>query len=76
MNLQILKDNLGNQTGVFVPMEDWKIIKTNYPDIETIDSDLSQAEKDFIDARLDIANKYPERLNPINELFYELNKKI
>lgn len=76
MNLQILKDNLGNQTGVFVPMEDWKIIKNNYPDIETIDSDLSQAEKDFIDARLDIANKYPERLNPINELFYELNKKI
>lgn len=76
MNLQILKDNLGNQTGVFVPMEDWKIIKTNYPDIETIDSDLSQAEKDFIDARLDIANKYPERLKPINELFNELNKKI
>ena len=76
MNLQILKDNLGNQTGVFVPMEDWKIIKTNYPDIETIDSDLSQAEKDFIDARLYIANKHPERLKPINELFNELNKKI
>lgn len=34
MKLQVLQDNLGNQTGVYVPIEDWNLIKNNYPDIE------------------------------------------
>jgi hypothetical protein len=76
MNLQVLQDNLGNQTGVYVPMEDWALIKTNYPDIESIDQDLSQWEKDLIDSRLAAIAKSPERLKPISELFEELNRRI
>ena len=76
MKLQILQDSLGNETGVFVPMEDWALIKTNYPDIETVDQDLPQSEKDLIDSRLDSIAKNPNRLRPIAELFEELNRKI
>jgi hypothetical protein len=76
MKLQVLQDNFGNQTGVYVPMEDWKLIKDNYPDIETIDQYLPQWEKEIIDNRLNVIQSSPERLRPINELFEELNRKI
>lgn len=76
MKLQILQDNLGNQTGVYVPMEDWTLIKKNYPDIENLDQELPQWQKDLIDQRLDDIAKNPERLKPIEGLLEELRRKI
>ena len=67
MKLQVLKDNSGNRTGVFVPIEDWKLIKEIYPNIEMIDQEVSQYEKDLIDSRLDAIAKNPKRLRPISE---------
>ena len=75
MKLQVLQDNQGNQTGVYIPLEDWTMIKNNYPDIETIDQDLPQWEKDLIDNRLNSIANNPQRLRPINELLEELNRK-
>jgi hypothetical protein len=66
---QILKDKDGVSMGVFIPINDWEQVKRNYPDVEEITGDLPQWEKDFIDARLEIANKHPERLHPLNQLF-------
>jgi hypothetical protein len=76
MKLQVLQDNLGNEMGVYLPMEDWMLIKNNYPDIETVGQDLPQWEKDLIDNRLNLIQTNPERLRPVNELFDELNRKI
>ncbi len=76
MKLQVLQDNLGNEMGVYLPMEDWTLIKTNYPDIETVGQDLPQWEKDLIDKRINTIQVNPERLKPIDELFEELNRKI
>ncbi len=76
MKLQVLQDNFGNQTGVYVPMEDWNLIKDNYPDIETLEQELPQWEKDLIDGRLEAIAKNPERLQPIKNLFEELKRKI
>ena len=76
MKLQVLQDNLGNDMGVYLPMEDWTLIKKNYPDIESIGQDLPQWEKDLIDKRLSNIQANPKRLRPINELFEELNRKI
>ncbi len=76
MKLQVLLDNFGNQTGVYVPMEDWNLIKNNYPDIENLERDLPQWEKDLIDSRLEAIAKNPERLIPIESLFEELKRKI
>lgn len=76
MKLQVLQDNLGNEMGIYLPMEDWTLIKNNYPDIETVGQDLPQWEKDLINKRLNDIQSNPERLRPINELFEELNRKI
>ena len=76
MKLQILHDNLGNQTGVYVPMEDWTLIKNNYPDIENLEDELPQWQKDLIDDRLETIAKNPELLKPIEGLLEELRRKI
>ncbi len=52
MKLQVLKDNFGNQTGVYIPAEEWTLIKQQYPDIEYIDQELPQWQKDIVLERL------------------------
>jgi hypothetical protein len=72
MKLQIIQDNNGKDTGVFITIKDWLIIKSNYPDIEDIKDDLPQWEKDLIDLRLDAIAINPEKLKSGNELLDEL----
>ena len=74
MNLQIIKDGRGNNTGVFIPMDDWDLIKSTYPDINNLTSELPQWQKDLIDLRLDAIAANPKRIKPIEELFDQLNK--
>ncbi len=76
MRTQIIQDYNGLPTGVFIPIEDWTLIKNNYPDIETLEQELPQWEKDLIDSRLDAIAKNPERLQSIESLFAELKRKI
>ena len=76
MRTQIIQDHNGLPTGVFIPIEDWDLIKSNYPDVETLDQKLPKWEKDLIDSRLKTIAENPERLKPIETLFKELNRKI
>lgn len=75
MKLQVIQDGSGNNAGVFIPMEDWNLIKSTYPDIDNLSKELPQWQKDLIDARLDAIAGNPKRLKPIEDLFYELNKE-
>ena len=76
MKAQIIQDYNGLPTGVFIPIEDWTLIKNCYPDIETIEQELPQWEKDLIDERLEVITKNPKRLRTIESLFEELKCKI
>jgi hypothetical protein len=53
LDKQILKDQPG----------------TPYSDIETFDIELPQWGKDFIDKRLDMAQRFSGRLKPVEMLF-------
>jgi hypothetical protein len=72
MKLQVLEDINGKQTGIFVPMDDWTLIKRNYLDIDDLDQELPVWEKELIDDRLKSIKENPKRLRPINELLTEL----
>ena len=75
MKLQVLQDNFGNQTGVFIPIQDWENIKRSYPNIEKVDQDLPQWQKDILDIRLADLNN-PNKLESIDELFRALDADI
>jgi hypothetical protein len=74
MKTQIINDVNGLPTGVFIPIEDWELIKKYYPNIEKVDQQLPQWQKDILDSRLaDLHN--PEKLEPIDELFKILDSE-
>ena len=72
LDRQIIKDQQGTPMGVFIPIQTWNNLIFQYPDIETLETELPQWEKDFIDKRLDMAQRNPERLQPIEMLFNTL----
>lgn len=75
MKLQVIQDGSGNNAGVFIPMEDWNLIKSAYPDITRLKRELPQWQKDLIDERLEAIATNPKRIKPIEGLFNKLNKE-
>ena len=75
MRLQIIQDQNGKTTGVFITIEDWENIKRKYPNIEKAEDDLPQWQKEIIDARL-LDLKNPQKLKPIEHLFDVLDEEI
>lgn len=76
MNLQVLRDSDGNNSGVYIPSQEWILIKQQYPDIEEISSDIPDWQKELLASRLEAIAKNPERIKPIQGLFDVLNKKV
>ncbi len=76
MRLQVIQDGHGKNTGVFIPIEDWALIKTNYPDVDMLDKDLPEWQKNLLDARLKAIALNPDRIKPIDDLFKELDADI
>jgi len=76
MRLQIIQDSQGKNTGVFIPIEDWALIKANYPDVDNLDADIPDWQKQLLDKRLEAIVKNPDRVKPIDDLFSELDSNI
>jgi hypothetical protein len=76
MRLQVIQDGKGKNTGVFIPMEDWALIKTQYPNIENANEELEQWEKDLIDTRLDAITENPKRIKNGKSLLVALKSSI
>lgn len=76
MGLQVLHDSDGNDSGVYIPAQEWILIKQQYPDIENITNDIPDWQKEIITSRLEAIAKNPDRVKPIQGLYDVLNKKI
>jgi hypothetical protein len=77
MKLQILQDNTGKDTGVYVPIADWELIKRDYPDIELVENEIPQWEKDIIGTRLEAIEEFPHKvLQSGDDFIAELRRKL
>jgi hypothetical protein len=76
MRLQVIQDSNGKNAGVFIPIEDWALIKTNYPDIDNLDADIPEWQKQLLDNRLEAIAKNPNSIKPIDGLFEELDSDL
>jgi hypothetical protein len=76
MKLQVLQDSDGNNSGVYIPSQEWILIKQQYPDIENISNDIPDWQKEILTERLAAIAKNPERVKPIQGLFDALDKKV
>lgn len=68
MRLQIIQDGHGKNTGIFIPIEDWVLIKTNYPDIDALDNEIPAWQKQLLDSRLNSIATNANNVKPIDEL--------
>lgn len=76
MKLQVLHDSDGNNSGVYIPAQEWNLIKKQYPDIEEITEDIPDWQKEILSSRIEAIAKKPERVKPIKGLFDALDKKV
>jgi len=75
MPVNYVSDNTGSTIAVQIPIEEWKRIKNKYPDVDDLDGDLPDWQKQIIDQRLQAIAGDPNRLRPIEELFEELDNE-
>lgn len=73
MSLQYLSNDNGQIVAVQVPIEEWEMLKSRYPDIEN-KSDIPDWQKNLIDSRLLATTSNPERILPIEDLLAELDQ--
>jgi hypothetical protein len=76
MSVNYVSDSAGETIAVQISINDWKRIKNKYPDIDSLDTDIPQWQKDLIDRRLKSIEEHPESVKDIEGLFEELDKEI
>ncbi len=74
MSLQYLSDAKGHVVAVQVPIDEWVLLKSKYPDIDINDVSLPDWQKELIDNRLNIIEQNPGRILPIDTLIEELDR--
>ena len=74
MTLQYLSNEKGQVTAVQMPIAEWEMLKSKYPELDVADTDLSDWQKELIDARLKAIQENPGRILPIDSLLEELDR--
>ena len=80
MNLQFIHDTKGNTTGVFIPIEEWQVLKAKYADlqIDEIENnfELSSWQKEIIDVRLNDYYNDPNDVGDFDKLLDDIEKGL
>lgn len=74
MITQLIKGHDGLPAGVFIPIEDWNKLKSYFPNIEKVDEDLPQWQKDILDERLAEMNN-ADKIKPVELLLKSLDEE-
>jgi hypothetical protein len=77
MNLQYVSDNKGKKAGVFIPIDDWNILKSHLSGIVGVDIEeptKTEILKGFSDAlnEVKLHREGKIKLKPARELLHEL----
>ena len=73
MSLQYIKDDKGQTTGVFIPIQEWDSLKFKYEGLEEEAYAVPEWQKEMVLGR--IKNSAPEKLIPWNEAHRKLRFK-
>lgn len=80
MTLQFIRDNKGNTTGVFIPIEDWQMLKEKYIGLENVEGqnsyDLAPWQTQILEERLSDYYKNPEDVADFDQTLDEIRKDL
>jgi hypothetical protein len=60
MNIQYISDSKGQTTGVYIPINEWNLIKSKYKDLEKEALEIPEWHKEIVRKRLQDYNQHPE----------------
>jgi hypothetical protein len=60
MKLQVIQDNKGKTTGVYIPIQEWNVLKKRYKDLENIEQKALSKDDLILDLK--------EALNQISRI--------
>ncbi len=70
MNPQFIYDTSGRAIGVFLTIENWDKLKNRYNDISN--DELPQWQQELLDKRIELLDKNPNGITPLDEFLKEL----
>jgi len=75
MSLQYVSDRSGQTTGVLISIDDWNLLREKHPDVEELEGDLPQWQKDLIDERMLLLKQHPDQVTSLEDFLTELEKE-
>ena len=80
MTLQFIHDNKGNTTGVFLPIEEWQVLKAKYTELQKEEAEnlveLASWQKQIIDERLNDYYKNPGAVADFDKTLDAIEKSL
>jgi hypothetical protein len=80
MALQFIHDNIGNTTGVFIPIEEWQSLKSKYSELQKEEAEnvveLATWQKQSIDERLSDYYKNPSDVLDFDTTIVDIEKSL
>jgi ribosomal protein L29 len=76
--VQFIQDHKGNTTGVFIPIEEWQILKLKYTELhnEEVATELPDWKKNLLEERLEDYTKNKNQVEDFDQLLKDIAKKI
>lgn len=80
MSLQFIRDNKGNTTGVFIPIEEWQGMTAKYAELQLHEVQateaLSEWQKAIIDERLLTYHQNPAEVEDFAKVLDQIQKEL
>lgn len=80
MSLQFIHDNKGNTTGVFIPIEEWQVLKTKCADLQKEEAEnalnLAPWQKQIVEERLSDYYKSPADVADFDKTIGDIEKGL
>jgi hypothetical protein len=76
MSIQFITDSSGKNTGVFIPIEQWKKMKSKFRDLENEEIDIPEWQKLELDKRLENYSTNPEDVLDAKDVLDDIDNEL
>jgi len=73
MTVQYVSDTTGTTTAVLVQIDDWNNLRRVHPDVDTLEEELPEWQKELLDKRHATFQQSPHLVTPLSAFLSELD---
>ena len=73
--MQYVSDSNGQTTAVLISIEDWNLLREKHPDVDEMEGDIPQWQKDILDKRMLLLKEQPDAITSLEDFLTELDRE-